>query len=116
MRRRVDQLDEEFRGYRGPRDWWAIGCLPDADPVGFVVPTRNDYSWIISYLGVLPEYRGHGLVDDLIDHGTRVLTRAGAAIIKAATDRANTPMAAAFHRRGYSTTGEEITYAFPEDA
>jgi len=109
----IEQLDDEFPSYRGPRDWWAIGCLPDGEPVGFVIPTRNDYSWIIAYVGVLPEHRGHGYVDDLLDHGTRVLTDAGAPIIKASTDRGNAPMAAAFHRRGYPTVGEEIDYSFP---
>ena len=109
----TDQLDEEFPSYRGPRDWWAIGCLPDGEPVGFVIPSRNDYSWIIAYIGVLPEHRGHGYIDDLLDYGTRVLAGAGAPIIKASTDRRNAPMAAAFHRCGYSTAGEEIDYSFP---
>jgi ribosomal protein S18 acetylase RimI-like enzyme len=108
----VDQLDDEFPSYRGPREWWAIGCLPDGDPVGFVIPSRNDYSWIIAYIGVLPEHRGRGYVDDLLDHGTRVLADAGAPIVKASTDRGNAPMAAAFHRRGYPTVAEEIDYSF----
>jgi len=62
---------------------------------------------------VLPERRGHGYIDDLLDHGTRVLAGAGVPIIKASTDRGNTPMAAAFHRRGYPTAGEAINYSFP---
>ncbi len=109
----TDQLDDEFPSYRGLRDWWAICCLPDGEPVGFVIPSRNDYSWIIAYIGVLPEHRGHGYIDDLLDYGTRVLAGAGAPIVKASTDRGNAPMAAAFHRCGYSTTGEEIDYSFP---
>lgn len=107
------QLDDEFPHYRGPRDWWAIGCLPDGEPVGFVIPSRNDYSWIIAYIGVLPEHRGRGYIDELLDHGTRVLASAGAEVIKASTDSANSPMAAAFHRRGYPTAGETIDYNFP---
>ncbi|TWP37246.1 GNAT family N-acetyltransferase [Leekyejoonella antrihumi] len=109
----TEQLDGEFPTYRGSRDWWAIGCLPRGEPVGLVIPTRNDYNSIIAYVGVLPGHRGHGYIDDLLDHGTRVLADAGASIIKASTDCANTPMAAAFHRRGYPTTGEEIDYVFP---
>ncbi len=54
-----------------------------------------------------------GYIDDLLDHGTRVLASAGAEVIKASTDRANSPMAAAFHRRGYPTAGETIDYNFP---
>ena len=112
----TDQLDEEFPSYRGPRDWWAIGCLPHGEAVGFVIPTRNDYSWIIAYIGVLPDHRGHRYIDDLLDYGTRVLTGAGAQTVKASTDRGNTPMAAAFHRRGYPTAGEEINYSFPRSS
>jgi RimJ/RimL family protein N-acetyltransferase len=108
------QLDDEFPRYRGPSEWWSVGCLPDGEPVGIVIPSRNDYSWIIAYIGVLPRHRGHGYVDDLLDCGTRVLAGAGADIIKASTDRANAPMAAAFHRNGYPTAGEEIDYEFPE--
>ena len=99
------QLDSEFPRYTGPPEWWAIGCLPDGEQVGFVIPTRNDYSWIIAYIGVLPRHRGHRYVDELLDLGTRTLAGAGADII-------NAPMAAAFHRRGYSTVGEEIDYQF----
>lgn len=108
------QIDDEFPSYRGPRDWWAIGCLPDGEPVGLVIPSRNDYNWIIADLGVLPGHRGHGCSEDLLEHGTRVLAGAGAATIKASTDRENTPMAAAFHRCGYPTTGEEIDYSFSD--
>jgi len=109
----TDQVDDEFPSYHGPRDWWAVGCLPDGGPVGLVIPSRNDYSWIIAYIGVLPEHRGHGYIDDLLDFGTRALAGAGAPFIKASTDRSNTPMAAAFHRCGYPTAGEEIDYIFP---
>lgn len=109
----VAQLDDEFPHYRGPQEWWAVGCLPDGEPVGLVIPSRNDYSWIIAYIGVVPEHRGHGYIDDLLDHGTRVLADAGAEVIKASTDRGNFPMAAAFHRRGYPTVGEQIDYNFP---
>jgi GNAT superfamily N-acetyltransferase len=106
----IGQFDDEFPRYRGPKEWWAVGCLPDGEPVGLVIPSRNAYSWIIAYIGVLPQHRGHGHVDDLLDHGTRVLAGAGADIIKASTDRGNAPMSAAFHRNGYPTAGEEIDY------
>jgi ribosomal protein S18 acetylase RimI-like enzyme len=106
------QLDSEFPRYSGPRKWWAVGCLPDGEPVGFVIPTRNDYSWIIAYIGILPRHRGRRYVDELLDHGTRTLAGAGADIIKASTDLGNAPMAAAFRGRGYPTVGEEIDYQF----
>jgi hypothetical protein len=65
------QLDGEFPRYSSPQEWWAVRCLQDGEPIGFVIPTRNDYSWIIAYIGVLPRRRGHRYVDELLDHGTR---------------------------------------------
>src|SRR5262249_21305048 len=58
----ADQYDGELMGYSSPRDWWRVATLPDGEPVGFVIPARNDYNAIIAYLGVLPRYRGRGYV------------------------------------------------------
>ncbi len=45
--------------------WWRIAELPTGEPVGFVIPARNNYHPIIAYIGVLPARRGHGYIDDL---------------------------------------------------
>lgn len=47
------QYDEEFAGLRTPREWWRVAELPSGEPVGFVVPARNNYHPMISYIGVL---------------------------------------------------------------
>ncbi|MET8442964.1 GNAT family N-acetyltransferase [Streptomyces sp. NPDC004981] len=96
------QYDEEFAGLRTPREWWRVAELPSGEPVGFVVPARNNYHPMISYIGVLPAHRGHGYIDDILAEGTRVLAaQDGVERIRAATDLGNVPMAKSFARLGY---------------
>lgn len=90
---------------KGKPDWFVVGYAGD-EPVGLVAP--DDHS--IAYIGVLPEMRGRGYVDDLLARGTRTLVEAGLQRIVAATDVANTPTAAAFARAGYSEAGRLFRY------
>jgi RimJ/RimL family protein N-acetyltransferase len=105
----VRQYEDEFAGYTSPRDWWRIATLRDGDPVGFVIPARNDYNPIIAHIAVLPAHRGHGYVDTILAEGTRVLAAQNVPRIRAATDLGNTPMAAAFQRAGYVNFERAIT-------
>ena len=57
----VQHYEGELALYASPREWWRIATLPGGDPVGFVIPARNDYSPIIAYLGVVPARRGQRL-------------------------------------------------------
>jgi RimJ/RimL family protein N-acetyltransferase len=104
----AEQYDGELMGYSSPREWWRIATLPDGDPVGFVIPARNDYNPIIAYIGVLPRHRGRGYVDDLLSEGTRVLAASDAPRIRASTDLVNVPMAKAFQRAGYAVYQHQI--------
>jgi len=99
---------EELARYTSPRDWWRIAELPGGEPAGFVIPAHNGYSPIIAYLGVVPAHRGHGYIADILAEGTRVLAAQDVPFIKASTDLGNVPMAAAFHRAGWVTTGHQI--------
>jgi RimJ/RimL family protein N-acetyltransferase len=90
---------------KGKPDWFVVGHLGDS-PVGLVAP--DDHS--IAYIGVVPEHRGHGYVDDLLARGTRTLAEAGLERIVAATDLANVPTANAFLRAGYSEVGRLYRY------
>lgn len=105
----VRQYADELVGYSSPRDWWRIATLPEGEPVGFVIPARNDYNPIVAYLAVLPQYRGRGYVDAILAEGTRVLAAQNASRIRAATDLGNTPMAEAFRRAGYVAFEHAIT-------
>ncbi|MGW7053049.1 GNAT family N-acetyltransferase [Streptomyces sp. NPDC054887] len=96
------QFREEFAAYSSPRAWWRVAELPDGgQPVGFVIPARNNYHHTIAYIGVVPERRGHGYIDDILAEGTRVLAAQEVPRIRAATDLANVPMAKSFERAGY---------------
>jgi GNAT superfamily N-acetyltransferase len=99
---------------RGDRGWWLVASTPDDEPVGFGIPTRNNDVAVVGYIGVLPEHRGHGYIDDILAETTRVLvTEAGAHVIHADTDLANKPMAAAFERAGYVSTSRRVVLSAP---
>ena len=105
--------DEEFAHYSSPQEWWQVAQLPETgEPVGFVIPARNNYHHTIAYIGVLPAHRGHGYIDDILAEGTRILAAADVPRIRAATDLGNVPMAAAFARAGYATFERAINYVW----
>ena len=108
----AEQHDDEFLGYSSPRSWWRIAALPDGTPVGFVIPARNAYNPILAYIGVLPNHRGKGYVDDVLAEGTRILAADGAPRIRASTDVGNMPMANAFARAGYRTFERQLNLAW----
>ena len=56
----------------------------------------------VGFIGVVPEQRGHGYVDDLLGECTRLLVEHGAVRIVGGTDLTTSPMAAAFRRAGYT--------------
>ena len=98
----------------GDRAWWRVAATTDGEIVGFGVPSANADVAVVGYLGVLPEHRGHGYVDDIVAEITRVLVaQAGAATIHADTDLANQPMAAAFERSGYRNFGRRVVLSAP---
>jgi RimJ/RimL family protein N-acetyltransferase len=99
---------------RGDRGWWLVASTPDGAPVGFGVPSRNSDVAVVGYIGVLPEHRGRGYIDEILAETTRVLVaEAGAGVIHADTDLANRPMAAAFERAGYVNTSRRVVLSAP---
>ncbi|ADD45676.1 GNAT family N-acetyltransferase [Stackebrandtia nassauensis] len=105
-------FDEEFAHFESPRDWWRVATLDDGEPVGFVIAARNTYNPIIAYLGVLPQHRGHGYVDDLLAEGTHILAAQDVPRIRAATDLANVPTARAFERAGYVNFARAVNFTW----
>ncbi|HSZ42980.1 MAG TPA: GNAT family N-acetyltransferase [Trebonia sp.] len=98
----------------GERDWWLVASLPGGEPVGFGIPSRNTEVPVVGYIGVLPEHRGHGYIDDILAETTRVLAdEAGGHVIHADTDVANRPMAAAFERAGYVNFTRRLVLSGP---
>lgn len=88
--------------------WWQLAYDQRGNLVGFVQPSANN---TIGYIGVLPEQRGHGYIDDLLARGTATLTAAGASRIEADTDVGNAPMANAFRRAGWNQFGRRQDYS-----
>ncbi|MFD3537880.1 GNAT family N-acetyltransferase [Streptomyces sp. NPDC058662] len=98
---------EDFAFYRdcpGERSWWRLAELPDGTPAGLALPSATPYHRNVGYLGVVPEQRGKGLIDEVLGEITRFHAAAGAERITATTDTVNLPMAAAFDRAGYEVT------------
>jgi RimJ/RimL family protein N-acetyltransferase len=70
--------------------------------VGLIAPQMlNDKVGAVNYIGVVPEQRGKGYVNDLIAQGTTTLNDCGAGQVIASIDFVNTPMIAAATRAGY---------------
>ncbi|MEV8533715.1 GNAT family protein [Streptomyces sp. NPDC051211] len=88
----------------GKRSWWRLAHLPDGTLAGMAIPSATPYHRNVGYLGVVPEQRGQGLIDEILAEITRFHALEGADRITATTDTVNVPMAAAFDRAGYEVT------------
>lgn len=99
--------EEDMRFYLdcpGERSWWRLAELPDGTLAGLAVPSATPYNRNVGYLGVVPEQRGQGLINEILAKITRFHATEGAERITATTDTTNVPMAAAFDRAGYEVT------------
>jgi RimJ/RimL family protein N-acetyltransferase len=104
---------EFYRSCPGERSWWRLAETMDGQLVGFSIPSATPYHRNVGYLGVVPELRGRGFVDDLLGEITRAHAADGADRITATTDVPNTPMAAAFDRANYELTEVRMVFAAP---
>ncbi|MFK0236527.1 GNAT family N-acetyltransferase [Streptomyces vinaceus] len=98
----------------GERSWWRLAELPDGTLAGLAVPSATPYHRNVGYLGVVPELRGRGLIDEVLAEITRFHAAAGAERITATTDTVNAPMAAAFDRAGYEVTEIRLVLEGPQ--
>ncbi|MER6631375.1 GNAT family N-acetyltransferase [Streptomyces sp. NPDC000987] len=105
-----------FHWLPSPRCWWQVARTSQGDPVGIHIPAHNPTGPCVGFIGVLPEQRGHGYAYDLLVECTRFLAEQGADFVAAATDRANTPMAAHFARVGYPVVRERVNFHLTEAA
>jgi RimJ/RimL family protein N-acetyltransferase len=97
------QTLDELRSMTYEPPWWELGFDAEGELVGLIMPTGAPSFVTIGYIGVVPEQRGHGYVNELLARGTVTLLRIGRGMdIRADTDVTNAPMAAAFERAGYS--------------
>ena len=83
------------------RTMWLIGYIGD-DPVGYVAVARyEEWGSTIVHIGVVPEHRGNGYIDDLIAAGTAAAKDEGITTMLSDVDVVNTPMLAAMRRAGH---------------
>jgi len=81
---------------------WFLAFDPKRTLVGLIAPQMlNDKVGAVNYIGVVPEQRGKGYVNDLIARGTMILSDCGAQQVIASIDFVNTPMIAAAARAGF---------------
>ncbi|MFE9954076.1 GNAT family N-acetyltransferase [Micromonospora sp. NPDC005299] len=88
----------------GKREWWRIAYTREGEVAGLGIPSATPYNVNVGYLGVVPEFRGRGYVDEVLAEITRLHAANGSSRITATTDLGNAPMAAAFGRAGYRNT------------
>lgn len=97
----------------GQRSWWRLAETTDGELAGFAVPSATPYNRNAGYLGVVPEMRGRGYIDEVLSEITRIHAADGADRITATTDVSNIPMAAAFDRANYRVTEARMIFEAP---
>jgi ribosomal protein S18 acetylase RimI-like enzyme len=99
---------EDARRVEHESSWWQLAYDGrSGDLVGLVMPAEPPGFLTLFYVGVVPEMRGRGYVDDLLAAGTATLLDARAVggtekPLRADINVANAPMAAAFGRAGWT--------------
>ncbi|MBD0356818.1 MAG: GNAT family N-acetyltransferase [Rubrobacter sp.] len=99
---------EDAKRVKHDPSWWRLAYSgPEGELVGLVMPAEPPAFLTIFYVGVVQEMRGRGYVDDLLAAGTATLLAAQGRggdekPLRADTDVANVPMAAAFERVGWA--------------
>jgi RimJ/RimL family protein N-acetyltransferase len=98
---------EDAKRVKHDPSWWQLAYAPNGELVGLVMPAEPPGFLTVFYVGVMPEMRGHSYVDDLLAAGTATLLETrrregNQKSLRADTDVANAPMAAAFERAGWA--------------
>ena len=104
-RRAAREFFEDAQRVEHDPTWWRLAYAQDEELVGLVMPAEPPGFLTIFYVGVVPQMRGRRYVDDLLAAGTAMLLDArgkGGKPLRADTDVANEPMAAAFERVGWA--------------
>ena len=100
-RQQAVQMFEDLKEMEYDPAWWQLAYDGAGELVGFVIPAKTPTFASIAYIGVVPEQRGRGHIDALLQQGTHTLLAAGEPLIRTDTDVSNFPMAQAFVRAGY---------------
>lgn len=93
--------------------WWDLAYTADGALIGQVMPILAPRMSSIGHIGVVPEMRGRGYVDQMLARGMQTLMRVGHTPIIADTDTRNVPMANAFRRAGWRHFATRTEYGRP---
>jgi ribosomal protein S18 acetylase RimI-like enzyme len=92
-------------GFLGPgdEDTWKLAYDADGRPVGYMMLSAFDEhgTGTIAHVGVVPEQRGRGYIDDLLAETAADAETRGFRSILSDADVLNAPMCAAFERAGH---------------
>ncbi|MDF2681678.1 MAG: family N-acetyltransferase [Brevibacillus sp.] len=108
----AQEIYQDLQSMSYEPDWWELAYTPDDQLMGFIIPAKGPTFATIGYIGVLPEYRGRGYVDLLLNRGLSTLVQAGETFIRTDTDIRNQPMANSFLRAGFHLFAQRSEYRF----
>lgn len=113
----LDRNDALYRELAGEANWakvfmtflrpadapgWLLASTPEGADVGVVaVSAFDETTATITIIGVVPEQRGRGYIDDLLRAATDAALRAGFTSMHSDVDVLNAPMRAACTRNGH---------------
>ncbi|RSD26959.1 GNAT family N-acetyltransferase [Mesobacillus subterraneus] len=95
---------------RGQMDDQCIGYFIDDELAGFITYKRNDSHLIIGLLGVLPNFRGRGISQLLLNYVDNVAFKSGLDGIKVSTQGTNIIALNAYIRNGYTINSIDHWY------
>lgn len=101
-----------LKAFKYQPTWWQLAYTHEEILVGLIMPIENDGGATIGYIGVIPEHRGKGYVNDLLNQGTLTLKSNGAARIRSDADINNAPMIRAFQHARYKQFASRRQYYY----
>lgn len=98
------------QGVWRPQTWWL--AFQDGQPAGVCLLTElgDGAGWDLSYLGVVPEFRGRGLGQTLTLHALHAARTLGASEVVVAVDARNAPALALYQAAGFRRTGVKAVF------
>jgi mycothiol synthase len=111
-RREMEEILEghKYQGHFDPR-YWVLAHWQN-QPVGVILLTEipGAGEWELSYLGLVPEFRGRGLGQALIDMALILAAEAGAKQLVLAVDQRNQPAFKLYANAGFQFQGEKQVF------
>ena len=107
------EMEEAAEDFSFQPAWWQLAFQPGGEAVGYVQPALFPGSEdedgrceaTLYFIGVVPEQRGNGYVDDLLLKAVALLQEVGVWQIYCDTDSQNLPMIKSFERVGFEPDG-----------